>query len=71
MKKVIIAFIKDKIASLENGYAQNYVAEKELETISNKTPKNNSDIDACKFNMEKALEKIKFYKALLKSESKE
>lgn len=73
MKKVIVNFIKNKIMSLEDGYAQNYVAKKELELIDavKRTPKQSSDIGACEFNMNKALEKIALYKKFLKEESKE
>lgn len=72
MKKVIISFIEGKIEELERAYAQNYVAIKELESVdeSKRTAKQTADIGACKFNMERAEDKISWYKKLLKSESK-
>lgn len=72
MKKIIVEFLKEKIQALEMGYAQNYVAKKELEEIeeSARTSKHVTEMGACDFNMTKGLEKIELYKKFLKKESK-
>lgn len=70
MKKVIVRFIKNTIIELELKYAQNYVAVKELESKTDLSSKDKENIEAGKFNMGKAIEKLKWYKDLLKQESK-
>lgn len=71
MKKPIQKKIKEVIEDLEHKYATNYVAKKELDAVLEPNGEQRKQIDVCTRNMEKALEKITWYKELLKLESSE
>lgn len=69
MKKYITQAIKNQIDDLGNKFALNWIAEKEHSGID--TPESRKQVEASKLNMEKALNRIEFYKKLLKTQSKE
>ena len=68
MKKYIVQQIKNKIETLSLDWAHNYIATKRFE--GSEEPKDETQRNAAKFNMEKAEEQINWLKKLLKEESK-
>jgi len=63
-KKFLIETLYELIEDLKHKYAINWVAVKERENIPSNTT-SSTESNAGEFNMQKALEKITFYKELI------
>lgn len=68
MKKYIIQAIKNQIDDLGIKFSINWIAEKEHAGID--TPESKKQVEAAHLNMKRALDKIEFYKKLLKTQTK-